>query len=716
MLRLALSLLAASTVQADKLIKTSALLPCQKSTQFSANRFDVTFFPDSSQIVLDVEISSAIDGNFSVDVEARVYGIKVFSETISGCSISKTICPISPGRFDVQTSITVPDNIVKRIPGIAYRFPDIDAVFQAKVYYVDASGSRQGGSAVACVVARLSNGKTVQHGYVSWILFGIIMCGVVVSGFASLAGHKATASHIISNTISLFSYFQATAIIGMMAVARMPPISAAWVQNFEWTMGIISVKFMQNVVSWYVRATGGTVTTVLANKNQVAIAVYKRALQALDYVLVPRSTGLQRRSEIVFDSNTTTKNERDPNLLGKTLVLQGIERVSYLASIEISNFFTTGAAFFIFIGIAIVFLLLIVKGILEVLVRTKTLQNTAFNDYRINYRSYTKGTLFRYFLVGFTQLSLLCLWEFTMRESAATVIIASVMFAILLISLSVAATKVITLGYKSKSMFNNPASILYGNPEIFQRWGFLYYQYSSTAYYFLIIDLAYNFSKSAVISLGQNSGKVQSVVFFVIEVSYFIVLCVVHPYMNKRTNVYNIAISVFSIVNAIFYMFFSQLFGDKAAGASAIIGVVYFILNAVLCFVYLILIIVACLLAVFHPRPDTRYQPVTDDRNLFMPDVADEKEDTELDDMRIAAGDGYGRSYLAYDPKSGEPHVGVYFKGDNRQRSDTRTPETALRNTNCDREELFPSYRDMQSRGVLADRREVNYKQDTRLI
>lgn len=716
MLRLALSLLAVCTVQAEKLIETSALLPCQESTQFSANKFDVTFYPDTSQVVLNVEISSAIDGNFSIDAEVRVYGIKAFSETISGCDISKTICPISPGRFDVQTNITVPEKYVEKIPGIAYTFPDIDAVVQAKVYYVDASGNRQNKSSVACVVAQLSNGKTVQHGYVSWILFGIIMCGVVVSGFASLAGHRATAGHIISNTISLFSYFQATAIIGMMAVAKMPPIAEAWVQNFEWTMGIISVKFMQNAVSWYVRATGGTVTTVLANKDQIAIAVYKRAVDALNYFLTPKSTGLQRRSEIVLDSNTTTTNERDPDLLGKTLVLQGIERVSYLANIEISNLFTTGAAFFIFIGIAIVLLLLIAKGVLELLVRTNTLKNNSFNDYRVNYRSYTKGTLFRYFFVGFTQLSLLCLWEFTTRESVATVVIACVMFAILLISLSVAATKVITLGYKSKAMFNNPASILYGNPEVFQRWGFLYYQYNSSAYYFLILDLAYNFSKSAVISLGQKNGKAQSIVFFIIEIIYFIILCVVRPYMNKRTNGYNIAISVFSIVNAILYMFFSQLFGEKVAVATAIIGVVYFILNAILCFVYLILMIVACLLAVFHPHPDTRYQPVTDDRNMFMPDVADEKEGTELDDMRKAAGDGYRHSYLPYDPALGEPHIGVQYKGGNRHNSDTQSPETALQNSGYDREEPFQSYRDIQSRGVLADRREANFGQDAKLI
>ncbi|RAZ56195.1 hypothetical protein DK853_45735, partial [Klebsiella oxytoca] len=42
-------------------------------------------------------------------------------------------------------------------------------------------------------------------------------------------------------------------------------------------------------------------------------------------------------------------SEKDPsNYSAKILVLRGIERVAYLANIELSNFFLTGIVFFLF--------------------------------------------------------------------------------------------------------------------------------------------------------------------------------------------------------------------------------------------------------------------------------------------------------------------------------------------------------------------------------
>ncbi|GMM52902.1 flavin adenine dinucleotide transporter [Starmerella bacillaris] len=710
LLHVVMLLWASVAYASEKQLQTSALLSCQQSTEFSAQKFDITFYPSNRSAQVDVEFTSAIDGNFTVDLVVYAFGINIFTTSISGCDISDTICPISPGRFDVSTNLTLPEKYTKEIPGIAYTFPDIDAWVIAKAYYVGTDGKKNG-SSIACLEAQISNGKTVKHSYVSWITFGIIIFGVLVSGAAALWGHVSTASHIIANSVSLFAYFQTTATIGMMAVEKCPPIAAAWCQNFMWTMGIISVEFMQTILTWYVRSTGGTPTVILANKDEISTAVYKRSLDdpgqfglsLSDFVnlgqtvLDPETNKIERLiKRVAADSNSTTTNERDSGLLGKTLIVQGIKRVAYLGNIELTNFFLTGATFFIFIGIAITFIALSLKGIIELLVRTGAINNERFAEFRANHISNTKGVLFRYFVVGFTQLSLLCLWEFYSRDSVATVVDACVLFAVVLISLSLGATKVLAYGRKSKQMFDNPSSILFGNPEVLNRWGFLYVQYSLTSYYFLIPYLIFNFARSATIGLGQSNGKAQAIVFLVIEVIYCIVICCTRPFMDKKSNAVNISISVFSIVNAIFFLFFSRIFGSKVDAAASIMGLIYFVMNAIVSLAFLILIIFDCIWVIIHPRPDTRYQPVNDDRNLYLPPSMDQKDDTELADLGAAARDGYHMSYLHYDPSSSDLDSFRHAQSIEDRSGSDYISGTAANN--------FQNYREMQSQDMMNNR------------
>lgn len=681
---------------AAKVIKTSALLTCMSDSQFNAEQFSAVFDPDSDKINIDANIISGINGNFTVVADVIIYGINILQKNISGCSLSKTVCPMSPGRIDLNTTLDISGakEYIDKIPGIAYTFPDIDAVVRAHVYYSDSSSDEP----IACVEAQLSNTKTVQTKYVSWGLFGVILLGIFVAGISTLSGHVSTAGHIVANTVSLFSYFQSIAIIAMMAVNRLPPVAASWAQNFVWTMGIIQVGFMQQVMTWYVRSTGGTPTNILPNKDVISIAAYKRSLdQQYDAI----ASGLQKRLDL--NNNYTTTNERDSDLVGKTLVVQGVERVAYLANIELSNFFVTGATFFLFIGLCLAILLAVCKGILELLIRTGTVHSDRFQAYRIQWRAYTKGMLFRYFLIGFTQLSFLSLWEFTSRESAATTIDAVVMYAVLLATLCYATVKVILLARNSTNLFKNPAYILYGNPEVLDRWGFLYVQFRAAAYWFLVPLLGYSFIKSAVIGLGQSNGKVQAVFVFAVEILYLVLICWIRPYMDKSMNIFNISIVVISFVNSICFLFFSQLFGKKADVASSIVGVVFFIVNAIFSFVLLVSIIFACVWALLHRDPDARYEPVKDDRDVFMPDMpGSEKQATELDDLGMTARDGFRESFLHYKEEE-----------NGYDRADDDAPQTAAYRTSGPEgneddiyEGSYPSYREYQSTGILGSSNE----------
>lgn len=652
-------------VVGERLIKSNALLSCMENSEFTASKFDVVFFPDNSSVNLDVRALSTIYGNITAEISVVAYGYTAIKQKIVGCDLGVgQLCPISPGHFDVQTNQKLDSDIVKQIPGIAFTIPDLDGIVRVEIYNSNST------TPVACVEATLSNGKTVQTKYASWAIAAVCMLGLLTAGGVSLAGYQSTASHIASNVVSLFVYFQSVAIISMMAVERLPPIAAGWAQNFMWTMGLIRVGFLEKIFTWYVQSTGGTSTNVLINKDIISTSVQKRDLSAKLHVLhdysakardllsgegpmlkenIPATSNIVPRAveyagRLVARSNVTdpvTSNEKDPGLGGKTLVLRGIQRVAYLANIEITNLFLTGIVFFFILTIFCILMIAAAKQILELLVMTNTIASDRFIEFRSGWRVTTKGLLYRLMLICFQQLSLLCLWELTVRDSVATVILGIVTYLIVLCVLGFGTFKVITIAQRSLELYQNPAYILYSDTKLLNKLGFLYVQLRATAYWFIMPLLIYSFCKAAFIALAQPSGKTQAMAVFLIELAYLVGVSWVKPYMDKTTNGFNIGISAINFVNALFFLFFSNLFGQPEMVGS-IMGVVFFILNAVFSLVLLIMIIISCVWALLAKNPDTRYQPMKDDRESFIPDLSNHKtRKTELDALGATMRDGF---------------------------------------------------------------------------
>lgn len=74
------------------------------------------------------------------------------------------------------------------------------------------------GAPRACVEADLPNEKTVYQKTIAWTIAAVIGSGLAASTATSVFGHSYTATHVLSNALSLFSYFQNEAYFGMTAV------------------------------------------------------------------------------------------------------------------------------------------------------------------------------------------------------------------------------------------------------------------------------------------------------------------------------------------------------------------------------------------------------------------------------------------------------------------------------------------------------------------
>lgn len=657
-------------------IGSDALKSCMTSSQFTASRFDIKFFPENYTANIDLKAISNLEGNITGTITLKAYGIEVVNEKVDFCKNNMPqLCPIAKGNFDFSTTISdISKSIVDQIPGIAYTIPDLDGVVTVKVHYNDDPNT-----VVACVETSLSNGKTVQTKIASWIIAGACLIGMLTAGIVAIMGHSNTAAHVASNAVSLFTYFQAIAIISMMAVEKLPPIAAAWSSNFTWTLGLVNVKFMQNIFNWYVQATGGTSTFIIKNRQLISVSVEKRSLyaRALETLndesisnfissskdaitrrmasrgdMVDMAVGvgmhlLRRDNETMDAIGSQTENQKDPRIYGKTLIVRGIERVAFLSKIELTNVFLTGWTMFAFVGFCLVFLVILFKLTVENFIKIKIMSPGKYEEYRQNWKYISKGAMYRMALIGWPQMSVLCLWELIERDSAAVVVIAVVTFLTLLFLLCFGGFKIIMMAKRSMSLYRNPAYMLYGDPVTLHKWGFLYVNFRATAFYYVLVIIGFHLARALVIAFAQKAGKVQGVVYFVIELVYLVIVSWIKPYMDKTTNVFNIAIASIMFINAIFYMFFSQVFGQPQYVGS-IMAVVFFVLNAAFSLILMISVIISSVRALLSKDPDLRYQPMRDDRVSFIPHNQAEKDaqDTELDALgatMMVAGDDVHR-------------------------------------------------------------------------
>jgi hypothetical protein len=539
-----------SGTSAIRLIESKSLNACQDNSSFTASLFNVVFTPDNLTLTFDVVGVSSIQGNVTFGIDVTAYGLSIFKETLNPCTQKSLngMCPMSTGQIDIQSNIVLEQSTVDSIPGIAYGVPDLDANVKVII-------SSTEGVSLACVEANLSNGQTVDQKGVGWTTAVIAGLALVASAVTSGLGHSNTAAHVAANALSLFGYFQAQAIIGLTSVP-LPPIVQSWTQNFDWSMGIIEVDFMQKIATWYQKSTGGTPATLLNSLTTTSVQVLKRSIgkRSMDQTIGLLTTAHQMSKR----ASTTTD-------VSGTYVVKGIKRVAFRADIESTNLFLTGLIFFcIFIFFTIVFVAMF-KGFCELAIRMRWMEGDKFQDFRNGWFTVLKGIMFRMVLIGYPQMTILCLWEFTQIDSPAEVVLAIFFFFGMTGTLAWAAMKVIRIAKRSVDMHKNPAYILYSDPSALNKWGFLYVQFRATAYYFILPCLVYIVVKGMFIAFGQNAGTVQAIALLLIEAIFLIAASVIRPWMDKSTNTLSTSQSVRSTSSMRSSSLFSPMYSTSQA-------------------------------------------------------------------------------------------------------------------------------------------------------
>ncbi|KAF1358520.1 TRP-domain-containing protein [Lizonia empirigonia] len=613
----------------SRLIESRSLNPCMSNSSFSATLFNVVFTPANRSLAFNIEGISNIAGKVEADFELLVYGYSAMNEVLDPCENEDLsgMCPMKTAPLTIKSNLDISQSIMNSIPSIAYTVPDLDAVVRIKIKDQDTKVQ------LACVEAELSNGHSVEQNAVAWTTAVIAGLGLVASAVTSGLGHSNTAAHVAANAMSLFGYMQAQAFIGMTAVP-LPPIVASWTQNFQWSMGIIRVGFLQKMATWYQRATGGTPTTYLSQLSYISVEVQKhrKAKRAIDGI----KFATRAVARLINRSNAASTEAQ----AGGRVVLHGIERVGFKARIETTNIFFTGYTFFMIFILCTIIGVVAFKYICEGLTKAGRMKGDKFIDFRNGWRTVLKGILFRVVLIGFPQMMILGLWELTQRDSAGEVVLAVLTLITMIGVLGWASSKVVRIAQRSIAMHKNPAYILYSDPVALNKWGFLYVQFKAAAYWFVIPWLAYLFVKAMFVGLSQSNGTVQAIALVIIEAALLIGVSVLRPWMDKKTNGFNIAIAAVNFLSAIFLLMFTKVFKQPGI-VTGVMGVIFFVFNAAFSLILLLMLLVSSGFALFTKNPDTRYQPMRDDRGSFI--KSQTQLTTELDALGATArGEGKG--------------------------------------------------------------------------
>lgn len=631
MLFLTLLLALVCPALAKRQLFSTSLVTCMENTKIVPHYFKVTFDPDKRSLKYDISITTEVSGYIYAYVDVYAYGIDVIQEELNFCSIGwKQFCPMFTGSMEVESVEYIDKKYVDMIPGIAFTFPDLDAV--ARIIIVNSKNEP-----VGCLQSSFSNGRTVSHIGAKWATAVVAGIGLLISSVLSLFGNSASASRMSAMSLTMFTYFQSVIIISMLHVQKIPPIAGAWSENLAWSMGLIETSFMQKIFRWYVQATGGTPTQYLTSTTLSLLAqrsldfgvdVMNNGLWSAVSTLVTGGSSLARRATQPDSSNFINMDDVEGSKFLK--ILRGMIRVGYKAGIEPTSIVCTGFTFFI------IFLYVLVAGFLVFRLacrgrrgrrdgaesidapidqkRPSLFRRSVAPDYAWN--TTLKGTLLRYIYIGFPQLVILSLWEFTQVDSPAVVVIAVFFLLLALSTMGYSCYKVIKFGRQSVAEHNNAAAILYGESRILGKYGFLYTMLDAQKYWFAGVMLLYWLVKFIFVSLCQGSGKTQALVIFVLDLAYTIYTGIQKPYLDKPTNVMNICISSVNTVNSLFFTFFSGLFHTPSAVA-AIMGLVFFFLNAAFSLLLLIYILFFACVVVFSKNPDAKFSPAKDDRASF---------------------------------------------------------------------------------------------------
>lgn len=506
----------------------------------------------------------------------NVYGMRPLNLTLDLCSVfSGALCPLPTYNFTGSDSITLPSAIVgqvsSRIPGIAYKIPDLEAYAQLTLTDINTGKQR------ACLQSTLTNGWSARQRAVEWSTGAIAL----LSFFSAVWHSYIPLALAPIRFLDVLFLLQAIAISGLWSL-NYPLVYQAFTQNFSWALGLFPVSTnspMQSSIDRMRSLTGGTLEgsdggsaiSLVNRKNSPYNDVSARSLIARAFEVatrsdeVPSTNATTNPNSLLVGGDVATVTQTSDNVLQAGLPI-------YVTSVGVDTanaFMTVFLLSLIIIAIALATLAL-GYGILLGLRRTSWGEERRHKlDSAITaYPEYAKAWGLRLILIALAPILVFTFYQWTLKDSWL-----SIFLSVILLLATLGA-----LGFTTFTFYRRRA-----DPDIQTHHTIiepLVAPYRPQRSYYGFVVLLAVFVKSLVTAFAKGRGMVQAILVLVVEIFFFVLLCIMKPHRTRGADILSGYLSLTRIVCTGLTIAFAQSLA-LAAIPRVVIGIVIAVIFSV---------------------------------------------------------------------------------------------------------------------------------------
>ncbi|KAF7361960.1 Flavin carrier protein 2 [Mycena venus] len=537
----------------DGTLFTSSVTYCQPPETLLVQQFDVSYIEHNNSISFNIAAQS-VDSNSSVSASilVNVYGLTPVNVTIDLCSLlGGALCPLPQYTFNGSQSLALPESlgVSNRVPGIAFRIPDLEAYAQLTLIEVGT------GEVKACVQATLSNGWSTRQPGVEWGTAALALFTLLVAAWQSTNPYAVLPYRFLD----LLHFYQSIAATALLSL-NFPLLYRAFAVNFAWAMGLISSSSskLQHSIDNMRALTGGH----LANSSSAAaVGLIDRKISPWNTNIVTPTLSSPLTQSLLAD---TSANKSAPTNLrlafGAFQQLSAVDEVQTVTD-DSSNVLQAGIPIYVnsihiatanaFMTIFLVCLIAVViaLGIVGLLYGLLYAANRfGWGKEQTRYRlkssfpAYIRAWGLRLALIALSPIMIFVFNQWSLKDSWLSILLSVLTF--LAISAAVLYPVYLTLRLARRESPN----ALESNLEHLATHGPLYAQYRTPRYYFFLPLLIAAFVKAVVIAAGQGSGMAQVVVFMIVELFIVAAHIVLKPYNSRGGDVFSTYLAIVRLV------------------------------------------------------------------------------------------------------------------------------------------------------------------------
>ncbi|ESK92979.1 integral to membrane protein [Moniliophthora roreri MCA 2997] len=556
-----------ASAREDKLF-TSSVTYCRPPESLLVQQFDVTYFAKNHSVSFNITAATVIP---NLDVTANLflnaYGMKPVNLTLDFCTIlDGALCPLPIHDFSGHASLTIPDEFSDRIPGIAYKIPDLEAFAQLTLT------ERGTGDVKACVQATLANGWSTHQPAVEWTIGGITLATFLVALWQSRSPNTILPFRLLD----MISFYQSIASSAFLSI-NYPSLYRSFTLNFGWSMSLFTTRSaaVQFAINDMRARTGGGLANSTTNSavglvnrklspfndfaaaspvqqsmTEISSSYYSRIYNAAGNYTQPLAKSIPLR-QLAADSNAVqTVTEDSSNVLQAGIPI-------YVNSLHIATanaFMTVFICALVLIGIAL-FIFGLAFAVLFVMERFNLGQDDTRLKLRYSCTPLIRAWSLRLALIMFFPIVLFALYQWTLDDSWLSVLLSVISFIAIMAGISYVFFLIF------RQVRRSDTSALYSTTGFLQSHGPVYAQYRNARYYFFLVFIIGAFLKALFIAAAKSNGLAQVILIILVEISTFVALLTLRPHKTRGGDVFSSFLTVIRIICAGLLFAFVESFG-----------------------------------------------------------------------------------------------------------------------------------------------------------